>query len=255
MSGKTAVIEAQFSGTPEATLPYQKHHEWFKEAEARLAKEGLSGKDLQRAADAERWRRVGEYLKSEGKASYRIELGKGRGHYLAVNQSGLASMRMTRLSGAGAGEVIANLTLAGKTQQVVAAGEKAGLSAAAAARFGKAASVIKWVGKPLVAVAVAADAYEIYRAENKPRTVTSVVAGWGSAWAGAKVGAWAGARIGAGIAAVAGQAGPQVATPEEIVTVPLGGAIGGIVGGIGGGIGGYFVGRKVTETVYDWAFE
>ena len=53
----------------------------------------------------------------------------------------------------------------------------------------------------------------------------------------------------------AGHAGPQVAAPEEIVTVPVGGAIGGIVGGIGGAVGGYFFGRKVTETVYDWAFE
>jgi hypothetical protein len=38
-----------------------------------------------------------------------------------------------------------------------------------------------------------------------------------------------------------------------LVTVPVGGAIGGIVGGIGGAVGGYFFGRKVTETVYDWA--
>lgn len=194
-------------------------------------------------------------MKSEGKASYRIELGKDKGYYLALNKTGIEGAKITRLSGAGAGEVIANLTLAGKSQQAVAAGEMTGLSAAAAKRFGQTASVIKWVGRPLVAVAVAADAYEIYRAENKPRTVTSVVAGWGTAWAGAKGGAWAGARIGAGIAAVLGQAGPQVAAPEEIVTVPLFGAIGGIVGGIGGGIGGYFIGRKVTETVYDWAFE
>ena len=53
----------------------------------------------------------------------------------------------------------------------------------------------------------------------------------------------------------AGHAGRQVAAPEEIVTVPVGGAIGGIVGGIGGAVGGYFFSRKVTETVYDWAFE
>jgi hypothetical protein len=41
---------------------------------------------------------------------------------------------------------------------------------------------------------------------------------------------WVGAKTGAGIAAVAGQAGPQVATPEEIVTVPLAATIGGITG-------------------------
>jgi RHS repeat-associated protein len=255
MSGKTAVITVETPVVPEATVPYKMLHEWFKEAEAKLSKEGLSGKELQRAADAERWSRVGEYLKAEGKASYRIELGKGRGFFLALNEAGLEGAKITRLSGAGAGEVIANLALAGKSEQAVAAGAKAGLSGAAAARFGQAASVIKWVGRPLIALAIAKDTYEIYQSENKPRTVTSVVAGWGSSWAGAKAGAWGGARIGAGIALVAGQAGPQVAVPEEVATVPLGGAIGGIVGGIGGAIGGYFLGRKVTETVYDWAFQ
>jgi hypothetical protein len=42
-----------------------------------------------------------------------------------------------------------------------------------------------------------------------------------------------GAYAGAGIAAVAGQLGPQVATPEEIVTVPVAAAIGGLVTGVG----------------------
>lgn len=44
----------------------------------------------------------------------------------------------------------------------------------------------------------------------------------------------AGAATGAGIAAVAGQAGPQAALPEEIVTVPAGAVVGGIAGGIVG---------------------
>ena len=255
MSGKTAVISVEIPGAQEATLPYKMHHAWFKEAEARLSKKGLSGTELQRAADAERWSRVGEYLKSEGKASYRVELGKGKGYFVALNEAGLEGARITRLSGSGAGEVIANLTLAGKSEQAAAAGAKAGFSAAAAARFGQAASVIKWVGRPLIALAIAKDSYEIYQSENKPRTVTSVVAGWASSWAGAKIGAWGGARLGASIALIAGQAGPQVAAPEEVVTVPVGSVIGGIIGGIGGGIGGYFTGREVTETVYDWIFQ
>jgi hypothetical protein len=54
---------------------------------------------------------------------------------------------------------------------------------------------------------------------------------------------------------VAGQLGPQVAAPEEVVTVLVADAIGGIVGGIGGGITGYRGGREVTETVYDWVFK
>ncbi len=42
-----------------------------------------------------------------------------------------------------------------------------------------------------------------------------------------------GAGIGASAAAIAGQLGPQVATPEEIVTVPTAAAIGGLVTGVG----------------------
>lgn len=40
---------------------------------------------------------------------------------------------------------------------------------------------------------------------------------------------WAGALAAGGTALLAGQAGPQVALPEEIVTVPVAGVIGGFV--------------------------
>ena len=59
---------------------------------------------------------------------------------------------------------------------------------------------------------------------------------------GAVLGAKTGAKTGASIAAVAGQAGPQAATPEEIITVPIatiaGGVIGAAVGGWTGSIAG-----------------
>jgi hypothetical protein len=52
---------------------------------------------------------------------------------------------------------------------------------------------------------------------------------------GAIMGATRGAKAGATLALVAGQAGPQIATPEEILTVPLGAIAGGFVGGLVGG--------------------
>lgn len=64
---------------------------------------------------------------------------------------------------------------------------------------------------------------------------------------GAKIGAIGGASIGAGIATGIGQAGPQVALPEEVVTVPAGAAIGGTIGGIGGGVAGGFAGGTILE--------
>lgn len=39
-----------------------------------------------------------------------------------------------------------------------------------------------------------------------------------------------GAAYGAALAFVVGQLGPQVATPEEIITVPVGAVLGAIVG-------------------------
>ena len=57
------------------------------------------------------------------------------------------------------------------------------------------------------------------------------------------IGAKGGAAIGAGGALVAGQTGPQVAVPEEIVTVPLAAAGGAI---IGGGVG-TFTGTAMME--------
>jgi hypothetical protein len=41
-----------------------------------------------------------------------------------------------------------------------------------------------------------------------------------------------GAALGAGTALVGGQLGPQIATPEELVTVPAGAVLGGIAGGL-----------------------
>ena len=96
-------------------------------------------------------------------------------------------------------------------------------------------------------VGIAADTYEIYTAENKAKTTTKVVGGWVGAWAGAKVGA----EIGGGGLLLAGQLGPQVATPEEVVTVPDGAVIGGIIGGFIGA----WAGKEIAETAFEWCFE
>lgn len=80
-------------------------------------------------------------------------------------------------------------------------------------------------------------------AANLPNMILPSLASVG----GAKIGAISGASIGAGVATALGQAGPQVATPEEVVTVPAGAAIGGTIGGIGGGVTGGFAGGTILE--------
>lgn len=71
--------------------------------------------------------------------------------------------------------------------------------------------------------------------QNLAHSLPSLVTGF----TGAKVGA----AGGAGVAAIAGQLGPQVATPEEVVTVPLSAT----VGGVGGFVAGSFAGAVPVE--------
>jgi hypothetical protein len=67
---------------------------------------------------------------------------------------------------------------------------------------------------------------DIYKAENRVRETVRQVGGWGAAYAGGRIGSAIGAKAGMATAIALGQAGPQVTTPEEVVTVPVFGVIG-----------------------------
>ena len=95
---------------------------------------------------------------------------------------------------------------------------------------------------------------DIYKADNRIRESARQVSGWAGAYAGGRLGSSIGARAGMSIAIAAGQAGPQITTPEELLTVPVFGAIGGISGGIVGCVGGFFFGATTAEKIYDWIF-
>lgn len=79
--------------------------------------------------------------------------------------------------------------------------------------------------------------------QNLAHSLPSLITGF----SGAKAGGFAGAKIGAGVALIAGQAGPQAASPEELVTVPTFSAVGGSLGGIGGFVSGSFAGQVPVE--------
>ena len=111
------------------------------------------------------------------------------------------------------------------------------LQSAARSRFSGTPSYVKWGGRTLIALAVAADVYEIYTSENRMKTVTKKVYGWSFAAAGS----WAAGTL------IAGQAGPQAATPEEIITVPAAYLIGGVTG--------YLIGEEVVEQANEWVFD
>lgn len=99
---------------------------------------------------------------------------------------------------------------------------------------GNAFKVIKFGGRLLLIVAVAADLYELYEADFEAKQVVT------------KAGGWAG-TLAAG--AVAGEsASPMLA----------GGPWGWVAYGVtvvGAGVAGYFVGSEAAETIYEWGWE
>ena len=81
--------------------------------------------------------------------------------------------------------------------------------------------------------------------EDFKKVSGEITGGMAGAWAGAKYGS----KAGAAFALAAGQAGPQVGTPEEIITVPVASAIGGLLGMIGGGWTGAMAGSQFDYMV------
>lgn len=79
---------------------------------------------------------------------------------------------------------------------------------------------------------MAAMGYELYTVRHSQREIVRTVSGW----TGAAIGARLAAQQAAAVAIIGGQPGPQAATPEEIITVPLAALLGGILGGIAGGL-------------------
>lgn len=99
---------------------------------------------------------------------------------------------------------------------------------------GRAFRLLKWGGRIFLVVAIAADTYEIYEAENKAKTITK------------KAGAWAGAMAAGSVAAA--EASPLLGGG------PWGWLGYGVITG-GAGILGYIAGGEVTETVYEWVWD
>jgi len=107
-------------------------------------------------------------------------------------------------------------------------------------------------GKVLFVYAAAMDTYSFFAAEKKDREAARIAGGWTGAWAFGKIGAHLGAKGGASLAAILGQTGPQVAAPEEIVTVPVFSLVGGFGGGLIFGTGGYWSGSNAGTAYYDF---
>ncbi len=107
-------------------------------------------------------------------------------------------------------------------------------AAAQAKAAGRAFRFVRWGGRVLLVIGLAMDAYEVYYAENKPKTITKKIGGWGASLVAGGVTAKVASSLLAG--------GPWG-------WVGYGAAV------IAAGVGGYIIGEKVTETIYEWIFE
>jgi hypothetical protein len=119
---------------------------------------------------------------------------------------------------------------------------------------GRVVTLFKDGGRYCFIAGAAMTGIEIYKADNHVREAVRQVFGWSGAIAGGRIGSWAGAKAGMSLAIAIGQSGPQISTPEELITVPVLGVIGGIGGGIVGGIVGWKSGASISDKVYDWKF-
>ncbi len=99
-------------------------------------------------------------------------------------------------------------------------------------------------GKVLFIGALAMDTASFFLAEDKAGEAARIAGGWTGAWAGGTIGAAGGAAS----AGIAGQLGPQIAIPEELITVP----VCGFFGGLGGSIMGYWAGSAAGRNYYDF---
>lgn len=103
----------------------------------------------------------------------------------------------------------------------------------AVARAAQIADVAGRVGRPLVVVGAAVDAYNLYNAENKVEEGSRIAGGWAGAWAGGTVGAKGGAIVG------------------TFIGGPVGTVVGGVIGGVVGGVAGYLAGSEVGQAAYN----
>ncbi|MEN8179381.1 MAG: hypothetical protein ABFS39_12315 [Pseudomonadota bacterium] len=103
------------------------------------------------------------------------------------------------------------------------------------------AKYLRYGGKVLIVVGIAADVYSIVVAKKRTRQIVKVAAGWGGAWAGCKV-------VG-GI----GAAGGTLVEPGGGTAV---GGIGGcVVGAFGGAWGASWAAEKIYDTVEEFVYE
>ncbi|MBR3925901.1 MAG: RHS repeat protein [Akkermansia sp.] len=198
-------------------IPHNKHHAYYMEG-FRIHKD-------HKKADAYRWACVKKYMNSRPSNVFVVQRSlRKRGKWVVVkvnsiNKSGIKILEVPGIN-ANATSIPPQLREAGRNFNIT-----------------------KYVNikTGLVGLSYAIAGYQLYTVRNSPKAITRVVYGWAGGYIGMKYGA----AVAAGTAVVAGQLGPQIATPEEVLTVPIASILGGAIGGLAGGI----LGSTVTEIV------
>jgi hypothetical protein len=189
---------------------------------------------LERAAETRMWDKVGEQVaKSPGKVGRVI----------------LQNSRFSKHAGDGEFAVVsdpAKIQIKGGPTKLLETVKKAGIEAdpvvveaaqALAKKMkwaGRVRNVFRYGGRIMIVVAIAADVYKIYKAEDRVKTTIESVGGWAGATA-------------------AGAAFAALWAPADVAG-PVAWAVHGVGTLVAGGIG-YWVGSEVTRTIYELIVE
>ena len=199
-------------------IPHRQHHAYL------LKGEEIFGKNSNEA-EAYRWNCVKQYMRKQPENVFELQRKKrSKAMWVivkkdAIHKSGIKIMEIPNI------DVV--------SQKIPARLKEAG----------KGIKISKYINlnSSLFVLSSLAIGYEIYTVRHSLKEVNKVVYGW----AGGIIGAKYGAAYAASGAVIAGQVGPQVAFPDELLTVPAGALLGSIMGGIIGA----FTGETVTEMV------
>ena len=205
-------------------IPHHEHHAYL------LKGEEIYGKNS-KAAEAYRWNCVKQYMRKQPENVFELQRSKrSKAMWVivkkdAIHKSGIKIMEIPNI------DVV--------SQKIPARLKEAG----------KGIKISKYINlnSSLFVLSSLAIGYEIYTVRHSLKEVNKVVYGW----AGGIIGAKYGAAYAASGAVIVGQVGPQVAFPEELLTVPVGALLGSIMGGIIGS----FTGETVTELVDHFTIE
>lgn len=186
-----------------------------------------------RAAESRMWQRVGQMVRDSASKVGEVILEnsefsrEGNGRFVLTSDPARIQVQPEAVI---AGMERAGLSVEPGVREAAEAAVEAGISEGRLQSAARVRAAFRIGGRVLLVVGAAYDVYRIYKAEDRSRTVTQVVGGWGGAFAaGGAFGVWF---------APADAAGPYAWAAHGL-------------GSLAAGAVGYWAGSEVADTIYE----